>query len=491
MSEQPRFPTTRQMIDELLSTLYGGHPVGDSGVTIVGGDPVSPSPHRLADTSAAAIAAFGHQIAGLDGDRGAAIDHVTVDASEALDQLRAPFLATINQVLPHILTDDQSLLGLNDFYQTSDGWVFLLSTYPHLRRAVCEVLGCPPSADAISASARGWTAIALEEAVVAAGGVAVAARTSEEWAGHPVGRYLAPRPVIELERIGDGPVRPLPAMVHTDELTDRWAPLSGIRVVDNTHVIAGPVAARLLAAFGSEVIHTSRPDSPDPIGMLAVTGGGKRNAYADLRTEEGRASFERLSASADVVVNSYRNLTQYGFDPMQLAERHPGIIAAELHCWGPDGPWAQRGGFDQLACAATGFSFDEGLARGDEAGRPALPPTHLLNDYLAAYLVGTGVVAALRRRAREGGSWRVRVNLARVCMWVRAQGTYPVGHVSQIPMPPPTISSYTVTGPLGTMTEPVIPLTFSGHRTPTPGAPTLLGTAPAVWQPGSSTAEST
>ncbi|MEZ2371532.1 CoA transferase [Arthrobacter sp. RCC_34] len=482
MSEQPGFPTTLQMVDELLSSLYGDGAMGDPKVSIVGADPLSPSPHRLADVSAAAIAAFGHQIASLGGDRGATVDQVTVRAAEALDQLRAPFLATVNGVSPQLLTDDQSLLGLNDFYRTRDGWVFLLSTYPHLRRAVCEVLDCPPTPEAISEAARHWAAIALEEAVVAAGGVAVAARTSAEWARHTVGQHLAARPVIELERIGDGPLRPLTPLMLADEAIDQWLPLSGVRVVDNTHVIAGPVAGKLLSAFGAEVVHTSRPDRPDALGMLAVTGGGKRNAYADLRTEEGRDSFDRLARSADVVINSYRNVSQFGFDPQQLTDRFPGIITAEVHCWGPDGPWSQRGGFDQLACAATGFSLDEGQARGYEAGRPALPPTHLLNDYLAAYLVNVGVVAALRRRAQDGGSWRVRVNLARVCMWVRDQGTYPIDQVAQIPMPSPSIPLYSVDSPLGTMTEPVIPLTFSGHRAPTPAAPALLGTAPAAFR---------
>ncbi|MDT8913656.1 CoA transferase [Amycolatopsis sp. PS_44_ISF1] len=466
---------------DLVRTLAGGRAAGDSTIAIVGADPVSPSPHRIAEASAAVIAAFGREVAAADEDRGAPAQRITVTVPDALDQLRAPFLAEVNGVGPEVLSDDPGLLGLNAFYPARDGWVFLVSTYPHLRAAVCDVLGCPPTAEAITDATRMWSAVELEEAVVAAGGVAAAARTGGDWAGHPVGRYLAARPVVEIDRIGDAPACPWPPAGpgHPDE--GRWAPLAGIRVLDNTHVIAGPLAARLAGAFGAEVVHTSRPDRPDPIGMLAITGGGKRNAYADLRTPAGCRGFDALAAAADVMLCSYRNLARYGFGPRDLAARHPGIVVAELHCWGPDGPWGARGGFDQLASAATGFALDEGAARGLEPGRPALPPTHLLNDYLAAYLAGAGLVAALRRRAVEGGSWRVRVNLARVCMWVRSHDLFPPGGVAGIALPEPTIARYTVTGPLGTLTEPVIPITFSGHPTPTPGVPTLLGTAPLTF----------
>ncbi|SIS21694.1 CoA transferase [Williamsia sterculiae] len=473
-------PPTSQILDDLALVLFGEGSVR-SRVTTIGADPICPSPHRLADTSAAAMGAFALQVAGVDEDRGAAPQQITITATDALDQLRAALLAQINGVGPHLLSDDPTLLGLNDFYPTRDGWIFLLSTYPHLRAAVCTVLDCPPTASAMRVASQRWTGHELQERVVAAGGVAVVAHTASEWEQHPVARYLADRPVVEVERIGDGPLRPLPPLIESTTDPNGWRPLAGINMVDNTHVIAGPVAARLMSTFGADVVHTSRPDRPDPIGMLAVTGGGKRNAYADLRYPAGRAVFANLLASADVVLNSYRNVARFGLGAEQLAERHPGIVSADVHCWGIDGPWGDRGGFDQLACAATGFALDEGAVRGLPSGQPALPPTHLLNDYLAAYLVAAGAVAALRRRAVEGGSWRVRVNLARVCMWVRSYGLFAPDHVAGIEMPEPHIPCYTVVGPLGTLTEPGIPVTFSGRATPTPAAPTLLGTAQATF----------
>lgn len=469
-----RIPTSR-IVADLVNTLTGDTWSGDSTAEVVGTDPACPSPHRLADTSAAAIASFGREVAALDEDRGAPAQRVSVSAAAALDQLRAPFLADLNGVAPHVLSDDPTLLGLNDFYPARDGWVFILSTYPHLRAAACRVLDCPPVAEAIRVKTRKWSAARLEEALVAAGGVAAAARTTAQWADHPVAQHLAPRPVVEIERIGDAPPAPFPNR-PPDADGSVWAPLAQLRVVDNTHVIAGPVATRLLAAFGADVLHTSTPDRPDPIGMLAITGGGKANAYADLRDRGTRSRLDALVEAADVFVSSYRNVLSYGFGSVELAARHPGLIYAEMHGWGPDGPWADRGGFDQLACAATGFSIDEGNFRDGVDGRPALPPTHLLNDYLAAYLAAAGITAAIRRRAAQGGSWRVRVNLARVCMWVQAWGK-----ASRLDprsaMPEPSIGRHSVTGPLGTLTEPMIPLSFSQHSTPQPGAPALLGTS--------------
>jgi crotonobetainyl-CoA:carnitine CoA-transferase CaiB-like acyl-CoA transferase len=467
--------STRRIVDDLVNTLADDTVSGDSTAVVVGTDPACPSPHRLADTSAAAIASFGREVAALDEDRGAPAQRVSVSAADALDQLRAPFLADLNGVAPYILSDDPTLLGLNDFYPAGDGWVFILSTYPHLRAAACRVLDCPPVAEAIRAKTLRWSAGRLEETLVAAGGVAAAVRTTAQWVEHPVAQHLAPRPVVEIERIGDAPPTPLPPRSPATD-GPAWAPLAQLRVVDNTHVIAGPVATRLLAAFGADVLHTSTPNRPDPIGMLAITGGGKANAYADLRDRGTRSRLDALVEAADVFVNSYRNLSAYGFSSTELAARHPGLIYAEMHGWGPDGPWADRGGFDQLACAATGFSIDEGIFRGGTDGQPALPPTHLLNDYLAAYLAAAGITAAVRRRAAQGGSWRVRVNLARVCMWVQACGKASVVDPGSA-MPEPSIGRHSVTGPLGTLTEPMIPLIFSHHGTPQPDAPALLGTS--------------
>ncbi|WP_432090062.1 CoA transferase [Streptomyces sp. NRRL F-5630] len=442
-----------------------------STVGIVGADPLVPSVHRLGEASAAAIAAFGHQLAGLLEDGGAAPQQVSVSVEQAIDQLRAAYLGTTNGVPTARIAEDPSALGNNDFYRARDDrWIFLITTYPRQRDAVCTVLNVPPVKDRIAEAVAHWDAFALEDAVCDAGGVCAVVRTADEWRSHPAGRHLLGRAVVQVERIADADPVPLPA-------AGPGGPLHGLRVLDNTHVIAGPVSTQLLSTFGADTLHLSRPDLPDPIAMAILTGGGKRNAFCDLRDPGQAARVKDLAAQADVYVDSYRGMAARGFGAEDVARMRPGIVAVQYHCWGADGPWGQRGGFDQLACAATGFSYEEWT------DRPSLPPTHLLNDYLAAYLGAAATVAALRRRAVEGGSWRVRVDLAQVCMWVQDLGQFPRSDVAGLPRPTTSsIPVVTTEGPFGTVVQPGLPLRFSGMPTPAPGPARPLGADTLDWQ---------
>lgn len=464
-------PTTRSILDGLTAMLDTGAPPIRSTASIVGSDPLVPSPHRLADVTSVAMAAFGVQMAGVAEDAGDDPQTVTVRATDAIDQLRATYLSTVAGVSPVHMTEDPRALGNNDFYRCRDDrWIFLITTYAGLRDAVCDVLNCPPFPDRIADAAKHWDAFALEDAVCAAGGVCAVVRTGDEWRASGPGRHLADTDVIDIAPIAPAPPEALAG-------GDATPLLDGVRVVDLTHVIAGPVATRLLAAFGADVLHVSRPDLPDPNAMITMTGGGKRNAYADLRDPEQDRLFRSVCAEADVFVSSYRGMDRRGYDARSLAAARPGIIVCEYRCWGADGPWADRGGFDQLACSATGFAASEA-----RDGRPSLPPTYLLNDYLAAYLGAAGIAAALRRRAADGGSWRVRIDLARVCMWVQDQGMFDPVDVAHLPRPgSPSIDLGRVDSVFGEIVEPVLPVTFSGAPTPRWGAPTPLGSSPLAW----------
>ncbi|MEH3155260.1 MAG: CoA transferase [Gordonia paraffinivorans] len=465
------FPTTESVLDGLTRLLDGGSPPIRSTASIVGSDPLVPSPHRLADVTSAAMAAFGLQMAGIAEDAGAEPQSVTVRATDSIDQLRAAYLSTVAGVSPAHITEDPRALGNNDFYRCRDDrWIFLITTYAGLRDAVCAVLNCPPFPDRIAEAARHWDAYALEAAVCAAGGVCAVVRSTDEWRATDQGRHLLDTDVVDIAPIAPSPPEPRGSRVEAP-LLDR------VRVIDLTHVIAGPVSTRLLAAFGADVLHVSRPDLPDPTAMITVTGGGKRNAYADLRDPEQDRRFRAVCAQADVLVSSYRGMDRRGYDARALAAARPGIIVCEYRCWGADGPWADRGGFDQLACSATGFAQSEG-----RDGRPSLPPTYLLNDYLAAYLGAAGIAAALRKRAVGGGSWRVRINLARVCMWVQDQGLFDLADVADLPRPDhPGVDLSRVDSVFGEVVEPVLPVTFSGLPTPRWGAPTPLGSSPLAW----------
>lgn len=385
-------------------------PVDLQNTEVVGTEPETISPHRLAESMAAAMAAHGAAAVSFSTQRGGPARSVRVRTDDALLQLMAVFATRVGDVPAAATMEDPRLLGDSDFYTCRDGReIFILLSFPHLRDRALRVLGCPPGADRIATATLSWDALSLEEAIVAAGGTATMVRSRDEWAASEAGRAIEGAPVVRIERSGEAD------RVERTPLHPAEPPLSGIRVIDFTHVIAGPIAARLLAEFGADVVHVSRPDRADPNAMIIETGVGKRNAFCDLRNAEGKARFDELLAGADIVIHSYRNLARFGLDAQQLAAAHPGIVFADVHGWGDRGPWADRGGFDQLACSATGFALEEGGGNG-----AALPPTYLLNDYVAAFLLAAGIENALDRQVDEGGSWHVHVDLARVCTWVQS-----------------------------------------------------------------------
>jgi crotonobetainyl-CoA:carnitine CoA-transferase CaiB-like acyl-CoA transferase len=434
---------------EVLRGLYRelGCDEADSGgkVVIEGADPVTPSVHRIGDAAAAALAALGTEAAALWRERGGPGQDITVSVDKAVLQLMAVFLTRVNGADMGEIMEDPHLLGYSDFYRAADGrYVYVLMSYPELRDIACDVLDCPPIRRRIADAVQHWDSFELEEAISSRGGTAVAVRTQKEWRAHPQAQVLADGPLITIEWIGDAPAMPFP------ELAEGQPPLGGLRVLDNTHVIAGPIAGRITAEFGAEVLHLSAPAHPDPNGMIIETGLGKRDAFCNLTDPEQARRFWQVLADADVYIANYMGLEAKGFGPLALADRRPGLVVLDYQGWGTRGPWAGRGGFDQLACAASGYSAEEGSFDG-----PRLPPTYLLNDYLAAVLGAAGVLEALRRRSREGGTWRVHLDLARVCMWIQDLGLFPHEQVAGLPAPDPTAAAgdlVTLDGAFGEVT---------------------------------------
>ncbi|MFD5462956.1 CoA transferase [Kitasatospora sp. NPDC127059] len=429
--------------------ITAAHAGGD--VVIEGADPVTPSVHRIGDAAAAALAALGTEVAALFRERGGAAQDVSVSVPAAVRQLMAVFHTRMRGVPVERLQEDPNLLGNNDFYRAADGrFVYVLFSYPQLRDIACDVLDCPPDRARIAAAVAQWQALDLEEAICSRGGTAIAVRTREEWLSHPQGRLLQDGPLIRIEKVGESAPEPftaLPAPFPARPASAADLPLAGVRVLDNTHVIAGPIAARLTAELGADVLHVSTPGHPDPVGMIVETGIGKRAAFCDLLDPAQADAFRSVLAGTDLYVCNYLGLDAKGFGPRELVEQRPGLVVLDFLGWGSEGPWAGRGGFDQLASAATGFAAAEG-----SFDAPRLPPTYLLNDYLAAVLGTAGALEALRRRAREGGSWRVHVDLAKVCMWVRDLGLLPRADVVELPAPDPAqdpAELATVHGPFG------------------------------------------
>jgi CoA transferase family III len=298
---------------------------------------------------------------------------------------------------------------LSRFVRCADGgWARTHGNYPHHAAALGRALGIDAGGDQqraaveLERAARSLPALELEEAVIAAGGCAAALRTPSEWASHPAGRAVADTPLVAVDRELAHPAeRGLPPP------PDAARPCRGVRVLDLTRVIAGPVAGRTLAALGAEVLRLDPPRLPEIPEQHLDTGAGKRSALLDLADVERR---EALLAGADVVLVGYRPgaLARFGLDAPSLAERHPHLVQASLSAWGRGGPWADRRGFDSLVQAASGIA----VACAAADGTPGVLPAQAL-DHASGHLVAAGALRALAARARGEPFAPVHVALAR------------------------------------------------------------------------------
>jgi crotonobetainyl-CoA:carnitine CoA-transferase CaiB-like acyl-CoA transferase len=295
-------------------------------------------------------------------------------------------------------------------FRTADGrWIRFQANYPHLRAATLAVLGTGEDGDEIAAAVARAKADELEAAVVAGGGAAAASRTAGEWAAHPQGAAVADEPLVDITATGrrERNWQPVPER-----------PLAGVRVLDLTRVLAGPMATRLLAGFGAQVLRIDPPDYDEPggIGSGDLTLG-KRCAALDLKTAGGKARFTELLAGADLLVHGLRPgaLDALGLGAALRQAISPGLIEVTLNAYGWTGPWQARRGFDTLVQNSTGLALAGGAWAG--TGTPYRWPLSIL-DHSAGYLMAAAAIAALARRARTGYGSVSRVSLARVAHWL-------------------------------------------------------------------------
>jgi hypothetical protein len=250
-------------------------------------------------------------------------------------------------------------------------------------------------------------------------------RTMAEWAEHPQGKAVATLPLMEIIKIGESKPEDLP---HGDR------PLSGVRVLDLTRVIAGPTCARTLAEHGADVLKITGKHLPSLGRQEYDTGHGKLSAHLDLREEKDKEILRGLVREADVFSQGYRpgTLGGRGFSPEALAEIRPGIVCVSLCAFGHAGPWASRRGFDTVVQTVSGITHRQGeLFPGEKPGPQFYPVAAI--DFLTGYLMAAGAMVALARRAREGGSWFVRISLAQVGKWLVDQGQVPESKLKGIP----------------------------------------------------------
>jgi crotonobetainyl-CoA:carnitine CoA-transferase CaiB-like acyl-CoA transferase len=314
---------------------------------------------------------------------------------------------------------------LSGFWQTADGWVRTHANYPHHERALRELAGVSADADrgAFAAALARRSAVDLEERAAGVGAVVSAVRTSAEWQQHPQSRMLQNEPLVAVRRTPGAAPR---------TWGSGMAPLSGVRVLDLTRVLAGPVAARDLALAGAEVLRIDSPRLPETPWIHLDTGQGKRSALLDLAVSHDRAVFEGLLAEADVVVTGYRPgaLARFGLDPEELAMRHPGLVTASVSAWGFSGPWAGRRGFDSIVQAATGIAMRESADGVTPGALPAQALDHSTGHFLAA-----AIASALVEQRRVGGSIDVRMSLARVAAALLAADGSPGDSFDVGPLP--------------------------------------------------------
>jgi crotonobetainyl-CoA:carnitine CoA-transferase CaiB-like acyl-CoA transferase len=430
---------------------------------IAGADPALRTPYRVGTAGAAALAAVGLAASELWRLRSGRAQTVSVALRAAAASLRSGAYLRIDGKPPPPIWDP-----LSAFYPVRDGrWVRFHCNYAHHRQAAMQVLGVGEDRKAAQAASASWDGVALEDAIHAAGGCAGFARTAQEWAAHAQASAVARQPLLEIARIGDAPPQSLPQ-------GDR--PLAGVRVLDLTRVLAGPTCARTLAEHGADVLKITAAHLPDSGDIDLDTGLGKLSAQLDLREAQGAQTLRRLARDADVFSQSYRPgaLAARGFSPEQLAQLRPGIVCVSLSAWGQTGPWQGRRGFDSIVQTVSGMAY----AQGGE--KPRLLPCSAI-DYVSGYLMAFGAMVALARRAREGGSWLVRVALARTGKWIVDRGNVDAG--AALADEPADLTMETLS-PAGRIThlKPVVQLSETPPFWARPPVP--LGYHEPVWPTG-------
>jgi crotonobetainyl-CoA:carnitine CoA-transferase CaiB-like acyl-CoA transferase len=365
---------------------------------------VLPSSFRVDAAAQASIAASGLAAAEIWKLRSGQQQGVTVDMVHASAECRSERYLRVDGKPPPPTWDPTA-----GIYTTRDKrFVRLHTNFKHHRAAVCKVLGCEAERDKIQAALNQWDGEAFETAAYEGGAVVSLMRSHDQWSATPQAKALATLPVLTIEKIGEAAPKPWPK-------GDR--PLSGVRVLDLSRVIAGPVAGRTLAVHGADVLLISGPDLPAIPWLTIDTGRGKLSAFAELKSEQGQRALRGLLAQADIFSQGYRPraLSSLGFSPEEAARTNPGIVYVSLSAYGHAGPWAERRGFDSLVQTSTGFNHAEGQAAGVEG--PKELPAQML-DHATGYLMAFGAMMAKARQAREGGSWHVRVSLAQTGRWL-------------------------------------------------------------------------
>jgi len=403
--------------DEVMGIRDAAMPADDE-VAITGHDPVYSTKFRIGETCAAVLAGVGVAISDIWEMKTGRRQKVAIDvrhAAAGLNSSRYMQRPGADGTFKTVVSErHEAMRAVTQPWPTKDGrWFLPHFGLPNLAERAIKVLDCKQEPGSVKEAVARRDAMDLEEAFDEIRGCGAMVRTHEEWLDHQHGQVLATKPIVEITKIGDSEPEPFPE-------GDR--PLSGIRALDLTRILAGPVAARTLAEHGAEVLMVTGEGLPQIPEHVIDTSHGKRSCYLDLKTAEGGARLRELVRSADVFSQGYRPgiMKKHGFAPEQLAEMRPGIVALSISCFGAGGPLSHRAGWEQIAQTVTGICHE------GADDRPALLPAAAC-DYTTGYLGAYGALLALARRAREGGSYLVRVSLCQSGMFIYRQGDVSYG----------------------------------------------------------------
>jgi len=383
-------------------------------VTITGRDPVYSTRFKIAETGAGILAAVGVAVSDIWEMKTGRRQQVSIDVRDAAAALNSFAWLERREADGSFRTMGNSPAAAANYelmqpYPTKDGrWFLPHFGIQHLKERVLRVLKCEATPEQVASTLLQWNAQELEDAIADVNACGGMIRTNDEWLAHPQGQALAVQPVVEIEKIGDSDPEPFP---------EQGPALSGIRVLDLTRILAGPVAARTCAEHGADVLMVAAKHTPQIKNFVVDLSHGKRSCYLDLNNSGEAEQLRNLVRDGDVFSQGYRPgvLAARGFGAEELAAVRPGLIYTSINCYGQDGPMQHQAGWEQVAQSVIGICHD------NDPARPHLLPVPVC-DYTTGYLGAYGILLALARRAVDGGSYHVKVSLCQSGMFLYRQG---------------------------------------------------------------------
>ena len=449
-----------------------------ANLRLTGQDPVLPSSFAVGTAAQASIAAAALAASHVGTLRGLSASGVSVDMAHAAMECLSHF--AIDGVTPPLWDK------FSGAYRCADGWVRIHANFAHHREGVLALLGFSDAANTSKTDVENallyWRAEDFETAASDRGLVVAALRSHAQWQAHPQAVAIAAQPLFAIDSIASTPNSAWQDK-HAPMRLERWnalasrpahappKPLRGIRVLDLTRILAGPVCGRALAAYGADVLLINSPHLPN-IDAIADTSRGKRSAHIDLRHAEGQLLLRQLIAQADILVQGYRPgaLAALGFGPQEAAAINPHIVYVSLSAYSDAGPWAQRRGFDSLVQTASGLNADESAAAGIDlaSSSPRALPMQIL-DHATDYLMAFAALAAVAQQLGQGAGHvpepsavHVRLSLARTALWLRSLGRVANGLACQAPDKTPYL--YTEPSGFGPLTALTHSAQFDGQN---------------------------